>query len=196
MDFGCSDQSLPRALHCQTPTHERHTMSPTRTLPLFATALLALSACHEGNTSASGPSTTGTRPPEALHIGMIDNAGYRYQDGAGCAFMRGDMPFDYEDQSTWQHPFLSSWNTDPETGWVNVDGEILDVTVVQFDDDGASDADAIALHYENPNFSLIVRIEGRINDAIDNEGGTIEGQLRVERDGHSASLPVTGYCGS
>lgn len=171
-------------------------MSPTLALPLFATALLALNACHNGDTSASGPSPTGAHLPETLDIGMIDNSGYRYQDGAGCAFMRGDMQFDYEDQSTWQHPFLSSWNTDPETGWVRVEGEILGVTVVQLNDDEASNDDTIELHYENPDFNLIVQITGRINDAIDNEGGTIEGQLRVERDGRSASLPVTGYCGS
>lgn len=170
-------------------------MSPTRALPLFATALLALNACHDGDTSASGPSPTGTPLPGALDIGMIDNGGYRYQDGAGCAFMRDAMQFDYEDQSTWQHPFLSSWNTDPETGWVKVDGEIIKVTVVQLNDDEVSNDDTIELHYENPDFNLIVLIQGRINDAIDNEGATIKGQLWVERDGRSASLLVTGYCG-
>lgn len=182
---------------------------------LISLALLSLTACDadtapqtesapaattEARQSAAPPAVAQTQPlaaadnPPALSIGLLDNAGYRYQDGAGCAFLPRDAHIDYDDESTWKYLFLSSWNSTPEPGWVSVDGEVREVELMANSGIQGVPGDSVWMHFQGP--QLDVHIEGRYTEAHDGGGGDVEGVMRVEHAGRSSSVEINGDCGS
>ncbi len=125
-------------------------------------------------------------------IGFVDNANYKYLDGAGCYFSTQGLKIDFNDQKSLKYTFLSTIDK-PIKGWINVDGKLIEVLLI-LDNNGNPKAGE---PYKQIFISgdLSVNVEGVVKK-VGYEHWIVEGEIIVSKGKQKTRVKVVGNCGS